>query len=62
MTFAEHVFCDAALALARAGENPAEAVAAARRIQEATGIVPPLGPLPETRWIELGTFESAAKT
>ncbi|MBA2571246.1 MAG: hypothetical protein H0V04_08715, partial [Chloroflexi bacterium] len=62
VTFALDTYCDAAVALARTGGDPSDALAAAERIQTATGIAHPLGPLPETRWIERQAAEAAAST
>jgi hypothetical protein len=48
---AADTLADAALIAERAGLDPGPMLVDARRLYEACGIVPLLGPLPETRWV-----------
>ena len=48
---AEHVWVDVALLLGRSGRDASEAIARVESINAAGGMVPMLGPLPETRWM-----------
>jgi hypothetical protein len=48
---AEQAWTDVALMLAREGRDASEAIARVEAIDAMGGMVPMLGPLPETRWM-----------
>jgi hypothetical protein len=48
---AEQAWADVALMLAREGRDAREAIARVEAIDAIGGMVPMLGPLPETRWM-----------
>jgi hypothetical protein len=56
---AADAFADAALLARRAGLDPTADEAAANRLYAACSVVPPLGELPETRWV--GSAQTAAR-
>jgi hypothetical protein len=55
------VYADAALTLAREGEDAGAALERAREVHDAIGLAPLLGRLPETRWMARPTTATVAR-
>lgn len=55
LMLAEQIWVDVALVLARAGRDASDAIARVNAINAIGGMVPTLGPLPETRWMAPAT-------